>query len=271
MPEVAFCREIHPGNRGEDVVAHKRALSRWNPHVYPWPKDGNFTDFAGPFFWTALYEYKRQHGLLSQKEREHKTALVLGTGTHTAMEKSVCHFVHAGQPAFDARAIQLAEEFCRDFRKTPEDLGREAGVSALLYWYAHRMVTAYSQYRPFPVLKPPAISNRWDCSGCATNGHYVGGFPDPNGLGYSGEGYTGTQIDHGIRVSHLSELKPLDLIFYGSSSGRPGFRYGDPTHVATYVGKISGVESVVSMGHYPMSLYAYNYRSINQMRHYPFR
>jgi cell wall-associated NlpC family hydrolase len=49
---------------------------------------------------------------------------------------------------------------------------------------------------------------------------------DPNGLNYNGWGFTGTQIQHGKRIS-VVQLKPGDLVFYG--------RHGI-SHVAIYVG-----------------------------------
>ena len=76
-------------------------------------------------------------------------------------------------------------------------------------------------------------------------------------------------MDHGTRVTSINGLHIGDLIFYGHSRGRPGFSAGDPTHVAGYVGYVDGKASVLSMGHYPMSLYPWNYRSdINHLRHY---
>lgn len=260
MPDVAFCREIHPGMRGDDVIAHKRALSRWNPHVYPWPKDGAFTDFAGTYFFTGLHEYKHEHNLGGKK--------VLGKITHDAMEKSVCHYAHHGEPAFDDHAVQLAHDFCDGYGKTPEEKIREAIVAEAFWLYAHRMHIGYSQRRPIQMVKPPGIPWSLDCSGYVTLDTWVGGGVDPNGLHFNGEGYTGTEIAHGTRVSTINQLKPADLIFYGYSRGMPGFRSGDPTHVAIYVGLIKGVPSVLSMGHFPMGLYPHNYRTINQMRTY---
>jgi hypothetical protein len=257
--DVAFCREIHEGNHGGDVIAHKRALSRWNPHAYPWT---NFSDLAGPYFINALMEYKHVHGLGS--------APVLGAIAHSSMEKAVVRAgPHKGEPLFDSVAVQAAKNFCAQFAKSPDAAVRTRIVAAAWFWYGRRMSIAYSQFRPFTVCLPPIVPPRWDCSAFATNCQLAGGAPNPNGDVPRGEGYTGTLIDHGTQVTSVDDLKPGDLIFYYfASSSSPGFRKGDPTHVAVYVGKVNGVASVISHGHYPMSLLPYNYGAINQMRHY---
>ena len=166
-------------------------------------------------------------------------------------------------------AVKLAAAYWEDHHVVPEGKVREAIVSAAFYWYAHRGGIAYSQYRPFQMGKPLWKPSRWDCSAFATNCHYAGGAPDPNGRGYDHLGYTGTLCDHGTRVGSVSQLAPGDLIFYGHSRRQAGFPSGSPTHVAVYVGVKGGRHMVISHGHYPMGYYPYNYRSdINHYRHY---
>jgi cell wall-associated NlpC family hydrolase len=65
-----------------------------------------------------------------------------------------------------------------------------------------------------------------DCSSFATWCYWAAGAPDPNGLGYNGFGYTGTQILCGRETA---EPRPGDLCFYGPLRDRI-------THVAIYVG-----------------------------------
>lgn len=256
-PVVAFCRTLQVGSKGADVVAHKRALSRATPTLYEWSK---FTDYFGENFESAIKKYQRRHAIPATGK--------IGSTTH----KSLVRQHRAGHPdewAFDTIAIDKASGFCHEFTKTPEQRVREAGVAAAFFWYSKRLVIAYSQFRPFQVGKPPWIPSRWDCSAFATNCHFAAGAPDPNGRNYDHLGYTGTLMSRGTRVAKVGLLKPLDLIFYGSTTKRsPGFEIGDPTHVAVYVGLINGVPSVLSHGHYPMALYPYNYRSINHFRHY---
>jgi len=72
---------------------------------------------------------------------------------------------------------------------------------------------------------------------------------DPNGLGYNGWGYTGTQIQNGRRLSSVTLARPGDLVFYG--------RYGI-THVAIYVGNGRVVSHGSESGPLLVSMY---YRS----------
>jgi hypothetical protein len=256
-PDVLFGREIHEGASGKDVIAHKRALSRARPDLYEWAQ---FTDLAGEFFIDAVVAYKKAHGL--------GTARVLGSVAHESLERQHRH----GFPdewAFDARAIELAKEYYDETHQSPEERIRSTGVAAGFFWYTHRAEISYSQFRPMSLVKPPFVPPRWDCSGFATNCFRAGVATDPNGRGYDGLGYTGTLMDHGTRVLSVSDLKPLDLIFYGSSVAKPGFNAGDPTHVAVYVGYRDGAHMVLSMGSYPMRYAPWNYRhDLNYFRHY---
>lgn len=245
MPEVAFCRDIKPGSRGEDVTAHKRAVSRANPSLYPWHA---FSDFYGAEFKKAVISmFPRSDGIITLRQ-------------HNLLEKK-----HAknkpSEWAFDAPAIKLASDYCKSYEKAHV---RDEIVEAGFYWYAHRYQIRYSQNRPAIMCKPPTIPAQWDCSMFFTNCHYAGGAPDPNRLGYKGIGYTGTLLAGGARCKQ-SDLEPGDAIMYGATIvARPGFPVGSPTHVALYVGK----GMVLSLGSYPMGYYKYDYRGINCFVHY---
>lgn len=257
-PDVKFPREIRSGMTGLDVISHKRAISRARPDLYPWAQ---FTDVAGPYFIEAVVKWKHQNGL--------GTAPVLGGVAHAKLERTHRKGSRT-EWAFDARAIALAQEYYDQVHTSPEDAIRAAGIAACEYWYSHRYQTSYSQMRPFWLGKPPNVSPRFDCSAFATNAFYAGGAIDPNDRGYDHEGYTGTLIQNGRRVSGITMLKPLDLVFYGHSAAKPGFNYGDPTHVAVYAGFLKNVGHMVyTMGSYPMRYTLYNYwNEINQFRHY---
>lgn len=250
-PNVRFFRELREGMSGSDVIAHKRALSRARPDLYEWAQ---FTPYAGPFFLDAVVRWKQSKGLGTQR--------VLGGRAHESLERTH-RKGSATEWAFDSRAIQLAQDYYDAHSKTPEQRVREAIVAAAAYWYSHRSQIMYSQYRPFQRGRPPWVPSRWDCSGFVTCCYEAGGAPDPNGRGYDGLGYTGTLIEHGSPVAKAN-LKAGDLVFYGSSWGKPGFPAGSPTHVAVYAG--NGL--VYSMGSYPMGLYAVGYRPINHCRTY---
>ena len=256
-PNVKFPRKIRRGHKGKDVLAHKRAISRARPDLYPWH---DFSPYAGDKFMRAVMTWKKSRGMNTQP--------IIGKTAHERLERT-----HAkGKPkewAFDAAAIELAKEFWEQQQKPPERKVRDRIVDCGFYWYSHRTGIAYSQARPFQLGRPLWVPSRWDCSAFVTACHYGGGAPDPNGRNYDHMGYTGTLISHGRAVTSISQLQPGDLIFYGRTpSGKPGFPAGSPTHVALYVGIRSGTPMVLSHGHYPMAYYRFDYRAINQFRHY---
>lgn len=250
-PNVPFCRVLDFGTIGNDVVAHKRALSRAFPDLYPWRK--NFTTYYGRYFDKAVKE--------AQVRLAVKRTGILDAETHEALEKR-----HAkNKPtewAFDLRSEYLASEYCKVHA---EDKIRRAIKEAGWYWYARRALIAYEQRRPYVPIKPPQYPPSMDCSVFFTLCHYAGGAPDPNGRRYDGLGYTGTLLTGGTRTS-LSQLRVGDAIFYGFTKvARPGFPLNSPTHVALY----DGDGMVLTMGSYPMKYLEFDYRSdINTYMHY---
>lgn len=255
-PNVAFCRPLVTGTKGADVRAHKRAISRVLPTVYPWRE---FTPYFGEWFEKAVREFQRLHNITATGK--------IGRVTHEALERSKKH--GSTQWAFQEYEVELCKDFCREFVQTPDEKVRAAIVDSGFFWYQHRGGIAYSQARPFQLGKPTWIPSRWDCSGFVTSCHYAGGAPDPNGRGYDHLGYTGTLMSQGTAVGNINDLHPGDLIFYGSTTrGSGAFPVGSPTHVALYVGVIDGVPSILSHGSYPMRFLPYNYRPINHLRTY---
>jgi hypothetical protein len=100
-------------------------------------------------------------------------------------------------------------------------------------------------------VRPDDVPPYEDCSSFATWCYWVAGAPDPNGLGYNGSGYTGTQVNNGRSVG-LDGRRPGDLIFYGGS-------WSSTSHVAIFT---SDTSCVVSHGSEGGPYYCeYNYRS----------
>lgn len=256
-PRVRHCRDLRQGMRGEDVIGYKRAISRAMPDSYKWAK---FTDLYGPAFADAVKEF--------QKKNKLKADGVIGQRTHDALVQTH-RAEHPKEWAFDNVAVVDIRNYCAQHDQTPEDKVRAGIVNAAWYYYTHRWEIAYSQHRPFPLVKVPRVPNATDCSGFATLCHFNGGAKNPNGRPYDGQGYTGTLMSRGVRVPSIGQLKPGDLIFYGfTTNPSPAFRYGDPTHVAVYIGLHNGVFAVISNGAHPMGLYPYNYTGVNHFRHY---
>jgi cell wall-associated NlpC family hydrolase len=57
-----------------------------------------------------------------------------------------------------------------------------------------------------------------DCSGFATLCYFLAGAPDPNGLGYIGQGYTGTLLRH-LHHIPLARARAGDLVVWGRYPG----------------------------------------------------
>lgn len=83
------------------------------------------------------------------------------------------------------------------------------------------ITSGYSQVRPFPGYSQMR-QTATDCSGFVTDCYQEGGAPDPNGLGYTHLGWTGTMMARGRKVS---QAVPGDLHFWSG-----------PAHVAMDVG-----------------------------------
>lgn len=94
------------------------------------------------------------------------------------------------------------------------------------YWYwgiEHESSIHYAQERPMEFLKAPSrlksLPRTADCSEFFTDGYAFAGADDPNGLGYSGQGYTGTLLEHGTPVFSVSSLRPGDAVIRGRDDG----------------------------------------------------
>lgn len=98
-------------------------------------------------------------------------------------------------------------------------------VLRLCHWgIAHQGAIHYAQTRPIP-LRPahilPRLPLRTDCSGWATICYRYAGAADPNGLGYSGQGYTGSLLRHMRHINRLA-IRQGDLVVYGCKSNPTG-------------------------------------------------
>jgi cell wall-associated NlpC family hydrolase len=75
----------------------------------------------------------------------------------------------------------------------------------------------YGEIRPIPFGR--ALPLTTDCSGFVTICFFLAGAPDPNGLGYSGYGYTGTLLDH-LEPIDGDAAKRGDVVVWGAYPGR---------------------------------------------------
>src|SRR3954465_2556128 len=75
----------------------------------------------------------------------------------------------------------------------------------------------YAQVRPMPLRRELPLTT--DCSGFVTLCYFLAGAADPNGLGYIGQGYTGTLLRHMRHVAR-AEVRQGDLVVWGRYPGR---------------------------------------------------
>jgi cell wall-associated NlpC family hydrolase len=75
----------------------------------------------------------------------------------------------------------------------------------------------YSEARPIPLGRHLPLAT--DCSGFVTLCYFLAGARDPNGLGYDGEGWTGTLLRHMTAIA-ADDVQAGDVVVYGEYPGR---------------------------------------------------
>lgn len=88
-------------------------------------------------------------------------------------------------------------------------------VAAARWGIANEPRIHYGQVRPVPLGRGLPLTT--DCSGFVTLCYYLAGAPDPNGLGYSGQGWTGTLLAH---LPRTAALRRGDIVVWGVYPGR---------------------------------------------------
>jgi hypothetical protein len=94
---------------------------------------------------------------------------------------------------------------------------RQKIVTAARWGIAHEPQIHYGELRPIPLGRTLPLTT--DCSGFVTVCYFLAGAPDPNGLDYSGEGWTGTLLRHLEHVPR-AHARPGDLVVWGGYPGR---------------------------------------------------
>lgn len=136
--------------------------------------------------------------------------------------------------------------------------GIRKAIVAEAYWgLANNGLFIYAQVRPMPTsLRVREARDRVDCSTFVTLCYKAAGAIDPNGLGYNGQGYTGSQWGRGEAIA---SPQPGDVAFYGNMGN------GIPSHEALVVDG----GNVISDGHTPITKYPLHYRGdYRGARHY---
>lgn len=91
---------------------------------------------------------------------------------------------------------------------------RQKIVAAARWGIANEPRIHYGEARPFPLARRLPLST--DCSGFVTLCYWLAGAPDPNGLGYSGAGWTGTLLRH---LPETDAPRRGDVVVWGAYPG----------------------------------------------------
>lgn len=97
---------------------------------------------------------------------------------------------------------------------------RERIVSYARWGVQNNAQIHWQEVRPIDGLATPLrLPSTTDCSGFVTKAYKAAGAPDPNGNGYSGQGYTGTLLAH---LTHIPRgaAQIGDLVVYGAGNGK---------------------------------------------------
>lgn len=210
---------------GPDVLAVKRAV--WRGGRWQGPAS-RFDDAYSRSFALGCGPNVVDTGLAGfQRQMKIQASGQMGDPTYQAMRYARVPegFPHAGEPLFDAYAVDLLEKArdCPPGAEAPED-ARAAIADYCRRTIANEPKWHYVQQRPMTTLgDSPDAGGESDCSEHATAAYYWAGAPDPNRRSYDGYGYTGTLINN---PEVYAPYKVGDLALYGSS-------YGATEHVCT--------------------------------------
>lgn len=217
---------------GADVLAVKRAVWRGGRWAGPSSRfdDTYSRGFAlgvgGDVIETGLAGFQRQMRIQATGQ--------MGDETYQALRYARVPetLPHAGEPLFDARAVDLLEQAAAG-----AVTGVEPVIRAAIADYGWRSISSasgihYAQVRPIACFGvPPEEGFTTDCSGHATAAYYwarkLTGIqvPDPNGRGFDGYGYTGTLLNN---PAASLPYAIGDLAIYGPS-------YSASSHVVTCI------------------------------------
>jgi len=227
--------------KGRDVQQDRRALTR----AGFWPV--NTTTTPHSFYDKAIFTHKlAMHVRAYQRAKKLKVTGEIDRATHNSLatpykdSKGRTHaYGHYGKAgsivmADVTKKLRAQEQY---LLSTGSVISRT--VATALLCVRHRAVIHYTQgsLRMIGVtrkLYPPRFPNYMDCSSGYTWWKFAGGAPDPNRLGYNGQGYTGTQANWG--TIYAWNKAPLTAAAFYGSRGRIG-------HIAMVVVKGSKVVS----------------------------
>lgn len=192
--QVRRLQLTHPPQTGPDVVALQELLMPYQPG----PVDGVFGPLTAAAVkrakWALGYPDVQCNGSAAPKLADYLDGAPL-------------------PPAYAARAKERRQG------KGHELVLREAIVANAEWGIAHEPQIHYAELRPIDALREPRrLPLTTDCSGFVTLCYAWAGAPDPNGLGYSGQGWTGTLLAH-LQPVAAAAVEPGDLVVFGPPPG----------------------------------------------------
>lgn len=215
---VPHHRDVKFGTIGSDSVAVKRALSRVG--YIQWRT--NWTRLFGLGAVKPLRKFQQEHGL-------HVDG-VYGLASHMKL---------VGLGGFDRHGAYLMGAAPSPI--SAQQATRNRVVANAMWGYHNRDRIGYEQWRPIDGHGHPfKLPLETDCSGSVEDWYEWGHGPDPSRLGFDGQGYTGTQVDHGTATRHP---QGADLNFYGWD-----YRVHGPMHVTIQVSSSDKSDLSVSHG-----------------------
>ena len=190
-------RTLHLANpllAGPDVKALQKLLAPYSPG----PVDGQY----GPLTAAAVERAKWALGYPERRCDE------------VAEPKLVAYLGGTPVPAgFESRQEKRREQ------AAAAHVVRKRIVANARWGIANEPRIHYEQLRPIDGIgEPRKLPLYTDCSGFSTLCYAWAGAPDPNGLGYSGEGYTGTMLTH-MKPIVADAVQPGDLVVWGPPPG----------------------------------------------------
>ncbi len=102
-----------------------------------------------------------------------------------------------------------------------DDAAIQAANDEAQWMIARKGQIDYRQSRPMQGIgraKRRKLPLTIDCSAFVTICYNWAGAPDPNGLGYNGQGYTGTILSHGTQIARRN-VRVGDLVVFGRGTG----------------------------------------------------
>ncbi len=208
-------RTLKKGMKGKDVRMMKRALSiagygAWKP----------FTLLFGDAYVILLKKFQKAHHLPADG--------IYGPATHRLLARY-----------YDRYGIKTMNELSHKRAIENDPTNRMVSAALNIYNFCH--LTGRGSYtqtaRRMSIIRgrwrPPFSNKIWmyeDCSSSCTGICWIAKVRDPNNLGYSGQGYTGTMAIHGVRINGPSAAC---FAFYGGFPYKHvvmcvGFKYGRP-------------------------------------------